>query len=152
MLEHRSKEQAKEIGKFFAQRRYLRGWTQRQLGVMSTLGQAAVTNFETGKSDFKLSTLHKLAQTHGFEVRICMVPIDGGDPVEAKPDPDIRVGRSYDTNSGKTFPNRKPPTYKKPRARKEILPGPQVVYESDDEFDIAREMAALRARLGVSPK
>ena len=141
-------QQTKDLGLVIAQQRYAQGKTQRDLGSEADIGQAAVTAFETASRDFKFSTFQTLARTLGYRLDISLVPISGGDPVSGRPDPSLQKTRTYDGGVGRRYPNRKP-AVRKQKTRKAILEGPQVESETDDEFDIDKEMAAIRARLGV---
>lgn len=50
--------------------RSLLGWSRRELAIVAGLSQGTIKAIEQGKTDARLSTLHKLAQTfmaHGVE-------------------------------------------------------------------------------------
>ena len=142
-------QQVKDLGEVIAQQRLAQGKTQRQLGVDAEMGQPSITAFETASRDFKFSTFQTLARALGYRLDISLVPIDGGEAVSGRPDPKLRSTRTYDGGKGRKYPNRKP-AVRKPRPVKPINPGPQVEYDSDDEFDTERELAAMRERLGVA--
>lgn len=139
-------EQLKDIGIFFAQLRYRKNKTQRDVGFMANLGQAAVTKFEKSQVDFKFGTMQVIARVLGYRVELYLVPLEGGEKILVEPDPNYRTKRSY---ANGTVVRSQPRVRRKPKKKQEILPGPQVEYETDDEFDTAKEMAALRARLGI---
>lgn len=146
------KQQISDIGKFFAQLRYKRKKTQREIGEWINGSQMAVTQFERAQSDFKFTTLQTFARAFGYRVKVVLVPLDEGidTELEARPNPDEPISRTdFDTNSGRSFGNRKP-AVRKPRPRPPVSEGPQVEYETDDEFDIEKEMAAMRERFGVN--
>lgn len=142
-------QQTKDLGEVIAQQRLAQGKTQRQLGIDAQMGQASVTAFEKADRDFKFSTFQTMARALGFRLDISLVPIDGGDPVSGRPDPKLRSTRTYDGGKGRKYPNRKP-AVRKPRPVKPINPGPQVEYDSDDQFDTEKELAAMRVRLGMA--
>lgn len=138
-------QQAKDLGEFFAQLRYKVRKTQREIGELARASQATITHIELAKTDLRLSTVQKLARVFGYRIEIYFVPVDGGEPVIAKPDPKLRSVRTY---GGNTF-TLSGPRKKAVRSVKPRTAGPQVHYENEGEFDIDAEMMAMRQRLGV---
>lgn len=141
-------QQLKDIGTFFAQLRYKKGKTQRGVGSLSNIGQAAVTKFEKAQSDFRFTTLQALAKAYGYRVRLVLVPIEQGEDILVEPDPNYRTTRHYPKST--TTPRKKTTGRRKKKEHVAILPGPQVHYDNDDEWDTEKEMAALRQRLGIA--
>lgn len=141
-------QQLKDIGTFFAQLRYKKGKTQRGVGSLSNIGQAAVTKFEKAQSDFRFTTLQALAKAYGYRVQLTLIPIGEGEDILVEPDPNYRTSRHYP----KTAVSRPKKAPRKKKVTGPILSGPQVEYDNDDEFDTAKEMAALRQRLGIVQK
>lgn len=140
--------QLTDVGTFFAQQRYKAGKTQRQLADENQMSQNTITRLEKGQQDFKFSMLQRLAKIFGYRLELWLVPIEGGEAIPLKPDPKLRRTRAWGEN---TFTLSKPrkKAIRKPKPRPAILEGPQVEYKTSDEFDIEKEMAAMRQRLGV---
>lgn len=143
-------QQRKDIGTFFTQFRYKKNLTQRQLGQMVGIGQAAITTFEKGQHDFRFSTLLRLARTYGYRLELRLVPLEGdGDSILIQPDPSARTRRTY---GGNTFTRDKPRKASKPTVKKEKKDIPAVKYEDDEKFDSKAELARLREQFNLPPR
>lgn len=120
-----------DIGVFFAKLRYRSGQTQREVGRGTGLGQNAITCFERGTKDFKFSTLYRMAKIFGYNLEIRLVPISGeGAVLTVDHAPEPLAKRTYAKKVKKPIDN-------------------EIQYDSDDQFDSDKEIAAMRERLGV---
>lgn len=127
--------QVKDIGRFFAQLRFKRGKSQREEAEVIGCSQATLTRFELGQDEYRLSLLQKMAEHYGYRLEISVVPLDENikTRIVAKPDPAVTIP-NYGVRNKKRTPSKRVDAVK-------------VVYEDDDTFDMAAEMAALRSRL-----
>jgi transcriptional regulator with XRE-family HTH domain len=140
-------QQQKDLGEFFAQLRYKRHKTQEDIARAMDSGQSIVSQVENGAFDSRLSTYQAMARAYGYRLEIAVVPIDEevDTRIVARPNPDDRSTRTYGGNTYSLTGPRKQ-RKKKPKAEAEPVV-PDVEYEFEGEFDIDKEMAALRARL-----